>query len=170
MGQRTWVFPLASLACTMLAIEAKADDWGACRSGNPDVSIFDCTAFIDAETDSTKNLAIAHYNRGRAYRDKGEFDRAISDLGKAIELDPEFLSAYRMRGLIRGLTGDYARAMADFGKALELSPDDEGIYLSRGLVYEAQGEKRKAAQDDRKILALSPGHKLATEALQGLGE
>jgi tetratricopeptide (TPR) repeat protein len=202
MGRSTWFFPLAIAACTMLAIETKADEWGtcrndnpdasifdctalidtgtdsaknadewgACRSGNPDASIFDCTAFIDAETDSTKNLAIAHYNRGRAYRDKGEFDRAISDLGKAIELDPEFLSAFRMRGVIRGLAGDYAKAMADFDKALKLSPDDEGIYLSRGLVYEAHGEKHKAAQDYRKILALNPGHKLATEALQELGE
>lgn len=170
MQRRTWFFPLAIVACMMLAIEAKAGDWGACSDDNPDVSIFHCTAFIDGGADSAKNIARAYYHRGNAYGAKEMYDRAISDHSKAIELDPELLNAYRMRGLIRGLTGDYAQAMVDFDKALALSPNDEETYLSRGVVYEAQGEKQKAAQDYRKILVLLPGHKLATEALQGLGE
>jgi tetratricopeptide (TPR) repeat protein len=36
---------------------------------------------------------VAYYNRGFAYNDSGELDRAIADFTKAIELDPKFASA-----------------------------------------------------------------------------
>jgi tetratricopeptide (TPR) repeat protein len=170
MGWHYWFYPLAVAACTMLAIETRADEWGTCRNDNPDASIFDCTALIDARGDPAKNIARTYYNRGNAYVEKEIYGHAISDLSKAIELDPEYVEAYRMRGLIRGHMGDYAQAISDFDKALKISPDDAQTYLSRGVVYEAQGEKRKAAQDYRKILFLIPGHELATEALQELGE
>ena len=34
-------------------------------------------------------LALAYSNRAAAYRNKGDYDRAIADATKAIELDPE---------------------------------------------------------------------------------
>ncbi|MBI4301481.1 MAG: tetratricopeptide repeat protein [Chloroflexi bacterium] len=38
--------------------------------------------------------ARAYYNRGTAYLDKEDSDRAIQDLTKAIELNPRFTQAY----------------------------------------------------------------------------
>jgi tetratricopeptide (TPR) repeat protein len=40
----------------------------------------------------------AFYNRGTAYRDKREYDRAIQDLNEAIRLDPNLALAYDNRG------------------------------------------------------------------------
>ena len=42
--------------------------------------------------------AEAYYNRGIAYGDKGEYDKAIEDYSKAIELNPEYAEAYNNRG------------------------------------------------------------------------
>ena len=44
-----------------------------------------------------KPTAIIHWHRGRAYFNKGDYDSAIRDFGKAIEIKPMFSPAYRDR-------------------------------------------------------------------------
>ena len=98
MGRRTWFFPLAIAAGAMFALEARAGDWDACKNDNPDVSIFGCSAIIDGGTDTTKNIANAHYLRGNAYYRKTEFGRAIADYSEVIALDADYANAYALRG------------------------------------------------------------------------
>jgi len=40
------------------------------------------------------NDAEAYNNRGLAYSDKGQYDQAISDFTKALEIKPRFAAAY----------------------------------------------------------------------------
>ena len=94
MGCRYWVFGLFVLMVASFAPAVRADDWEACGNSNPEVSIFGCSAIIDAGTDSRENIAIAYTNRGNAYHNKGEYDRAIKDHDKAIALKPNFTEAY----------------------------------------------------------------------------
>ena len=42
--------------------------------------------------------AVSYANRGVEYRNKGDLDRAIADLTKAIKIDPKFAGAYNNRG------------------------------------------------------------------------
>jgi tetratricopeptide (TPR) repeat protein len=125
MGRRTWVFPLAIAACVAFALEARADDWDACKNDNSDVSIFGCTAIIDAGTDPTESLAMAHYLRGNAYYRKTEFGRAIADYGKVITLDPDYANAYVLRGTAYEQQGRKQKAVADYRKALALRPGNK---------------------------------------------
>jgi hypothetical protein len=64
-------------------------------------------------------LAGAYSNRGDAYRQKGELDRAIADLSEAIRLDPKITPAYANRGLAYEQKGDLDLARVDFMAALE---------------------------------------------------
>jgi len=64
--------------------------------------------------------AIAYYNRGATYKLKGDFDRAIADFSKAIELKPDYAAAYDARGLVHVAKGDYVQALADVTRANEL--------------------------------------------------
>ena len=43
-------------------------------------------------------LAKAYYNRGNAYSKKGEYERAIDDYAKAIQLKPNDANVYYNRG------------------------------------------------------------------------
>jgi len=65
---------------------------------------------------------VAYYNRGVAYGRKGEYDRALADLNKAIEINPKYAGAYNNRGKAYGLKGEYDHAIADFSKAIEIDP------------------------------------------------
>jgi len=62
----------------------------------------------------------AYYNRGYAYGEKGEYDLAIKDYSKAIELKPDYADAYYNRGLACVKKGEYDRAKEDFQRACEL--------------------------------------------------
>jgi len=57
---------------------------------------------------------MAYNNRGSAFHYKGQYDRAISDYNKAIEIDPEYALAYFNRGVAYFKKGDYDRAWEDF--------------------------------------------------------
>ena len=66
------------------------------------------------------DYAEAYYNRGLAYRDRGDFDRAIEDFNEAIELNHDYVDAYYNRGLAYRSVGMADRSIADLTKAIEL--------------------------------------------------
>ncbi|GHU52814.1 hypothetical protein FACS1894200_13340 [Spirochaetia bacterium] len=74
------------------------------------------------------NSAFAYNNRGIAYKNKGEYDRAIADYTQAITLDPNYAVAYAGRGIIYDdYKGDYQRAIADYTQALKLDPNNANV-------------------------------------------
>ncbi len=53
---------------------------------------------IDAGKDKPAAFATMYFNRGEAYREKGDLDNAIKDLGASIDLDNKNANAYFGRG------------------------------------------------------------------------
>ncbi len=82
------------------------------------------------------------YYEGRsdAYMEKGEYDLAIVDLNKVIELNPKLARAYVSRGQIYLEKSDYDQAIIDLSKGMELDPK-----YSAGWVYGCRrgGSSRK---------------------------
>jgi tetratricopeptide (TPR) repeat protein len=67
---------------------------------------------------------MAYNNRGNAYSDKGDYDRAIADYTQAIRLAPNVASRYYNRGLAYYSKKDYDRAIVDFNQAIRLDPNN----------------------------------------------
>ena len=63
------------------------------------------------------NDALAYYNRGNAYHSKGQYDQAISDFNKALEINPRDVTAYNNRGSAYLEKGLYDKAWEDVHKA-----------------------------------------------------
>ena len=74
------------------------------------------------------NDAIAYNNQGLAKQNLGDYEGAIADYTKALEIDPDFADAYYNRGNAKKKLGDYKGAIADYNKALEIGPDFAAAY------------------------------------------
>src|SRR5262245_21832080 len=85
--------------CTQVKITAKTID--------------NCTQVIEAGQVDKSGLAWAHFNRGTALGIQGRLDRAIADLDKAIELNPQWVAAHSNRGLAFLGKGEPERAVED---------------------------------------------------------
>jgi tetratricopeptide (TPR) repeat protein len=92
--------------------------------------------------------AIARTKQGLAHYKQGEFEKAIADYTKAIELDPAYAVAYNNRGIVYHDQGELDKAIADVTKLIELDPAYARAYNNE--------EKAKADFTKAKELGYEP--------------
>ncbi len=92
------------------------------------------------------NNPLAYDLRGTIYTASKDYDRALSDYDRAIELEPSFAQAYYNRGRIYSLLKRYDEALADLQMSAKLDPATFGYRANGniGLVYFKQGQYDKA--------------------------
>lgn len=124
----------------------------------------------------------SYYRRGNARYAKGDYDRAIADYTKALQLDPAYAKAYiyrieraidhlRIRGYQYAKKGEYELAIKDFNGIIKL--DEEKVsdgtliyisvdgreyveaYINRGYAYYKNSDYEKAIADFDKALQLA---------------
>jgi len=151
---------LLGLALTLAAPPAWAQTRDAsvaqCQGNDPDISIAGCTALIQSGREPPAVLAAVYYNRGRAEVAKGLNDQAITDLTKAIALEPNNPIPYFTRGSAYYIKNLPDPAIADLTKAIALKPDFADSYYSRGAVYYDKNLYDQAIADLTKAIALKP--------------
>ncbi|MGQ9817796.1 MAG: tetratricopeptide repeat protein [bacterium] len=102
------------------------------------------------------DCAIAYNNRGNAYNFNGQYEKAISDFDKAIEINPVSELAYFNRGIAYEKLKIDDKAIADFTNALNIQPAFIMGYVNRGAIYARIGEYDKAYDDLTRALQLNP--------------
>ena len=105
---------------------------------------------------SIGNQAIAYYNRGNAFSDKGQYDRAIADYDATLGLQPGYADAINNRGNAYVQKGDYERAMADFDTAIRLKSNFAEALNNRCYDQAILGRLPQALADCDRSLALRP--------------
>lgn len=71
--------------------------------------------------------ATQHFSRGLTYYDLGDFDGAIKEFTRAIQVDGQHARAYAFRALAYGYIGNTARAQSDLKDAIRLKADPKLI-------------------------------------------
>ena len=112
-------------------------------------------------------LALTHTKRGTAYLKKGQYDEAIGEYSKALEINPRSAVAYYNRSVAYTSKGQYDKAVTDCSSALQLNPNDANSYYSRGVSYWHLGSKNEAMKDLQSAAKLK--HKGAQDFLTSLG-
>jgi Caspase domain/Tetratricopeptide repeat/TPR repeat len=141
---------------------AQADAASDCKqSEDRDLEIRGCTTVIQ----QNPRNSIAYVNRGIAYENKGEHDRAIADFNKAIEINPKYALAYNNRGWVYCMKAEYDRAISDASVAISLDPKVKNFYHTRGEVFRAQGTYDRALSDFNQALSLDPTYMAAFASL-----
>ncbi|MEA2905436.1 MAG: hypothetical protein QOI12_2823 [Alphaproteobacteria bacterium] len=155
------VLIVAAMLLAWPVVAAAENGFDDCAARDLDKRLAACTRIIDAGGDGKAARAAAYYNRGNAYREKGEYDLAIADYGQAIALDPRSTAVYHNRGVAFHEKGDNPRAVADFGRAIKLDPRHVRAYSNRGIAYGEMGRYRRAMADYGAAIRIDPTHAIA---------
>ncbi|MCB0324253.1 MAG: tetratricopeptide repeat protein [Bdellovibrionales bacterium] len=98
---------------------------------------------------------------GRAAQLDERYSTALEAYNRAIQNDPELVSAYLGRGLVKEKLNLLDEAIQDYDRALALAPEDESAYLSRGRAYLLQVQSEKALADFERSLSIEPENSAA---------
>lgn len=104
--------------------------------------------------------ANSYANRGHAYTLKGEYDRAIADLSRALQMRPA-ATDYHNRGSAWLNSGDVDCALADYTEAIRLNPADAMIFIDRARAWHEKGRFAQAVGDYTTALRLDPNSSIA---------
>ncbi|WP_341730547.1 tetratricopeptide repeat protein [Microcoleus sp. EPA2] len=89
---------------------------------------------------------------------KRDYQGAIQAFNQAIQLNPNYVEAYNLRGNIRSFLGDKKGALADYDQALRINPNDITLYENRANARSALGDKKGAIADYDQILRITPNY------------
>ena len=85
-----------------------------------------------------------YFENGNEHFNMKEYEKAIADYSKAIELDPNDAHAYDNRGVCYSDLKEYEKALADLNTAIELYPNYANPYYNLSCLYSLQNDIDKA--------------------------
>jgi tetratricopeptide (TPR) repeat protein len=101
-----------------------------------------------------KTEAIEALGKGYWAHVDGQKTEAIKYYTQAIQLNPQYATAYSNRGAAKHDLGDKGGAMRDYNTAIRLNPKYATAYSNRGIAKAQSGDKRGAFVDLEKAKQL----------------
>jgi tetratricopeptide (TPR) repeat protein len=102
------------------------------------------------------------------------YDQAILNFNRAVDIEPDFADAYRMRARAYVAQSDPDPAIRDFSKVAELQPSDASAFTELGFVHLDKKEYPAAIADADRATALDPklsrAYNLRANARRGAGD
>lgn len=152
----------AAFACLFLFIGlagAHADALKDCNSTDLDKRIAGCTKALKTLKFDKKNLSLLYTQRGQAYVDKQDYDRALEDLNECVELDPKSVACWVNKALVHSEKGQVDEKIEAYRIVLGImdkkpKPTDDELAMlvlmdaevSRTLTDRADGNYNKVVQ------------------------
>jgi tetratricopeptide (TPR) repeat protein len=120
--------------------------------------------FVESVDDYSRLLEIhaeapfALVGRGQVYAELGEYELALADLEKAVEMERKAASATGLAYALNGRAlayaglGRFEEAQRDFDESVRLRPSNAFLHYNRGLVYRQLEDIAKAVNAFRQAL------------------
>ena len=150
---------LTAVAQAINAAEIQRDIASSLSSAN--VQLLDnrtvqAMSIVDALVADYPEEAGAYFGRALIQDSLGEYDAAVADYSRAIELDPTYYDAYVNRGLIYMTQGKVEESIANYTRAIEISPDYALSFNNRGYSYAQIGNYDAALADYTTAITMEP--------------
>ncbi len=113
----------------------------------------------NSEKIKVKYDSITYFKKAQYFDNENEFEKALENYAKAIDVDPSYTPAYLARGKLYYRHNRFDKALSDFNKVISLNPNHAVAYLEKGNVFvktrkldEALDSYRNAAKCDPELL------------------
>jgi len=128
------------------AYSGRASVW--MMKGEPERAEADFETIISRHPEAADDIKIQHVLLGASYHMQQEnFDQAIEQANKAMELQPDCLPAYRVRAGALWYSEQFVEAIDDYTWLIEREEDLASCYSSRGQIWSELGEYELALKD-----------------------
>ena len=121
------------------------------ESGNPNAKVAGKGTYLSKE-----QFADVYFQRGTARLNKADYDLAITDFGKSLEINPNVAAAFNNRGAAFLEKWQFEQATSDLERAIKLNPKYALAYMNRGILHYRQGQNNLAVRDYDEALRLDP--------------
>ncbi len=124
----------------------------ATKLGMNDVAVELTTAAIQVNP----LVSSAYVNRGNAYRNMRDFEKALEEYNNALEIAPNDFDANNNAGSLYVITKDYPNALTHLKKALQVNPNASEVHTNLGAAYLLRNRLDEAANHLETALQLNP--------------
>jgi len=100
--------------------------------------------------------SLIYKHRGMANFAQSNYEDAIADFNKALELDPKSYRVAYYRGVVRSVLKQFSEAIDDYTMALDINPYQAFCLFRRGQSYFHIGDYPQALSDCEMALAMEP--------------
>jgi tetratricopeptide (TPR) repeat protein len=97
-----------------------------------------------------------YFKRGNSKIDLEDYQGAIADFTKAIEINPNYIDAYTGRGYAKDNLKDHLGAVANYTKAIKINPNNSKAYTGRGVSKAKLEDHQGAIADYTKAIEINP--------------
>ncbi|BAY20276.1 TPR repeat-containing protein [Calothrix sp. NIES-2100] len=111
---------------------------------------------------NAENNTEADLKRGIERLEKEDYQGAIDEFNKVLEIEPKNIYAYVGRGAAKMYLKQYQSAKSDFDTALEITPDISLAYYFRGITNYVLQDKPAAMSDDKPLRVYADLRKAST--------
>jgi len=102
------------------------------------------------------NVLEALNNRGNAYNYKGQFELAIADFNRGLEIQPNYKNFYNNRAQSYYLLDSLELALKDLDKAIKLDPGYLDAYRNKGQVLYSMEDYDYAVRVYSRVISMAP--------------
>jgi tetratricopeptide (TPR) repeat protein/Leu/Phe-tRNA-protein transferase len=123
--------------------------------GDHKQALFYLNKAIEIEPNNSLGLFDTYLNRGACYKNLGQYDNALKDYLKAVDIKPNDKYALNKLGCLYNDLGNYEQALYYFNIAITHHPVYYLSYYNRGVVYAKQKKYNLAIEDNSRAIELN---------------
>ena len=120
---------------------------------SPQVTVVDSGFATDLRRQDTADNCI---QRAESYCAQKQFDRAIAECKRAIEIQPDAVAAYKLWGSLLQGRGNLAEAIECYQTTIKINSSDVQAHVNLGSLYAMKQQRQQAIACYQKAIALQP--------------
>lgn len=142
-------------------------DLSDCTATDKTTSADACTRVMNSGRLWENQRYIGHFNRGWAYFNGGDYDKALADFDKSIELKSDYADTYFSRAIAQHMRGARDECLADLDVYLEKKGATAEAYINRARMFRIRKEPSRAFSEVQSAASVDPDND-KVEALRAL--